>query len=455
MKYKAYPKYKDSGVEWMGEVPEHWEVKLLKYVASINDEVLLESTPPDLELLYVDIGSVDRVEGITNKESMIFENAPSRARRMVSDGDTIVSTVRTYLRAISPVQNPESNLVVSTGFAVIRPRKADPEYFSFFLRSSYFIENVVSRSVGVSYPATNATEVIKIPIVRPHSSEQVYIATFLNRETKKIDILVAKKRMLIEKLKEKRTALISRTVTRGLPPEAALAAGLDPYHLLKPSGVEWLGNVPEHWEVKRLKYIIKAKKGAIKTGPFGSQLQSSDMLNGEVKVYNQRTVLDNDVLGGENYITSEKYQELNAFEVYPGDILVTTRGTIGRCMIVPLDAEKGILHPCLMRIQAEQEVVCNRYLELLIDKSSLVLEQLKIMSNATTIEVIYSQSLKEVWLPIPPSPEQKSIIEYLDSETTKIDKIICKVESAIDRLQEYRTALITAAVTGKIDVRET
>lgn len=122
-------------------------------------------------------------------------------------------------------------------------------------------------------------------------------------------------------------------------------------------------------------------------------------------------------------------------------------------MIVPIDAEKGILHPCLMRIQAKQETVCNRYLELLIDQSGLVLEQLKIMSNATTIEAIYSQSLKEVWLPIPPIPEQESIIEYIDSETTQIDKLIYKVESAIDRLQEYRTALITAAVTGKIDVR--
>lgn len=324
MKYKAYPKYKDSGVAWLGEVPKHWDAKPLKYVASVNDEVLPESTPPDWDLLYVDIGSVHRVEGITKKEPMIFESAPSRARRLVSAGDTIVSTVRTYLRAIAPVQNPEPNLVVSTGFAVIRPRKIEPEYLSFHLRSSYFIENVVSRSVGVSYPATNATEVIKIPIVRPYSPEQFNIATFLNQETKKIDVLVSKKRALIEKLKEKRTVLISHTVIRGLPPEAARAAGLDPHPKLKPSGVEWLGHVPEHWGFKRLKFILKAKKGAIKTGPFGSQLQISDMLNGEIKVYNQRTVLDNDVLGGENYISSEKYQELNVFEVYPGDILVTT-----------------------------------------------------------------------------------------------------------------------------------
>ena len=151
MNRKSYPKYKQSGVEWLGDVPEHWEMKRLKYQSSINDQALPETNNPDYELLYVDISSVDPVQGIVQKESITFENASSRARRIVRSGDTIVSTVRTYLRAISPVKNPEPNLIVSTGFAVIRPKGIYPDYLSAVIRAPYFIEEVVSRSAGVSY----------------------------------------------------------------------------------------------------------------------------------------------------------------------------------------------------------------------------------------------------------------------------------------------------------------
>jgi type I restriction enzyme S subunit len=148
-----------------------------------------------------------------------------------------------------------------------------------------------------------------------------------------------------------------------------------------------------------------------------------------------------------------KFNELRSFEVFPGDLLVTTRGTIGRCAILPMSAEQGILHPCLMRLQLNQQC-SGRFIEILIQESGRILEQLRLMSNATTIEVIYSESLKEVWLALPPHPEQTAIATYLDRETAKVDKLVEKVEAAIARLQEYRTALITAAVTGKIDVRE-
>ena len=259
MKYSVY---KASGVEWLGDIPEHWRIKRLKYVASINDETLPETLDPDHELAYVDIGSVDAQQGIVTIEDMLFEGAPARARRVVRNGDTIVSTGRTYLRAIASIKSPPENLIVSTGFAVIRPRKLDPNFMSFALRESGFVETVVARSVGVSYPAVNASDVGTIPIPLPEISEQRAIADFLDHETAKLDTLVEKKRVLIEKLKEKRAALISRTVTRGLPPDAARAAGLNPHPKLKPSGVEWIGEVPEHWRVKAVKHVATIGNGS-------------------------------------------------------------------------------------------------------------------------------------------------------------------------------------------------
>lgn len=206
-------KLKPSGVEWLGDVPEHWDVKRLKYSTSINDETLPETTDPEYEILYIDIGSINPVSGIKEKELMLFENAPSRARRIVRHGDTIVSTVRTYLRAIAPVKNAESNLVVSTGFAVIRPCTIENDFLAFALRAPHFIDTVVSRSVGVSYPAINASEIGHIEIPIPTLREQQAIAAFLDRETGKIDALIAKVEAALEKLKEYRTALISAVVT--------------------------------------------------------------------------------------------------------------------------------------------------------------------------------------------------------------------------------------------------
>ena len=192
MKLPAYPRTKPSGVEWLGDVPEHWEAKRLKYSASINDDALPETTLPDFEFKYVDIGGVNAVDGITATEEVVFENAPSRARRKVRHGDTIVSTVRTYLRAIAPIKNPPENLIVSTGFAVVRPRKVEPAFLAYALRESSFIESVVARSVGVSYPACNASEVGGIAIPLPDPAEQRAIAAFLDRETGRVDRLVAK-----------------------------------------------------------------------------------------------------------------------------------------------------------------------------------------------------------------------------------------------------------------------
>lgn len=206
-------KMKPSGVEWLADVPEHWEVERLKYQVSINNESYPETMDPDFEIVYVDISSVDSVRGIIKKEPMTFENAPSRARRIVRDGDTIISTVRTYLRAIAPVVKPEDNLTVSTGFAVVRPRIIDKNYLSKMLTAPYFIEDIVSRSVGVSYPAINASDIGLIHVPLPPITEQQAIAEFLDRETGKIDALITKVEAAIEKLKEYRTALICAAVT--------------------------------------------------------------------------------------------------------------------------------------------------------------------------------------------------------------------------------------------------
>ncbi len=223
------------------------------------------------------------------------------------------------------------------------------------------------------------------------------------------------------------------------------------YEAYKDSGVEWLGEVPKHWILGALKYFVKPIPGAIKTGPFGSHLKSDEMTEGPYKVFNQRNVIDSDFNAGDNYITETKFQDLFAFRTFPGDILVTTRGTIGRAAILPMDAEEGVLHPCLLRVQVEQSKLQPNYLRRLIQESHLLKTQLALMSNATTIEVIYSDTMASLILSVPPLEEQTQIARFLDHETARIDALIAEQQRLIELLKEKRQAVISHAVTKGLD----
>lgn len=206
-------KMKDSGIEWLGEVPEHWVLKPIKTIASCNDEVLEESTPKDYEIEYIEISGVDASQGIKSTDILLFGDAPSRARRRVQDGDVLVSTVRTYLRAIAPVINPPANMIASTGFAVIRPRYVDSHFLGYVFRAEFLISEVIAHSVGVSYPAINASDLMRLNVPVPPLEEQTAIAAYLDRETAKLNALTAEAQRATELLKERRSALISAAVT--------------------------------------------------------------------------------------------------------------------------------------------------------------------------------------------------------------------------------------------------
>ena len=204
---------RDSGVEWIGEIPSSWNVVQTKWLMSCNDEVIPENSPSSFELTYVEISDVDFTRGITNRELMRFEDAPSRARRKVRDGDIIISTVRTYLKAIAEIKAPDNNLVVSTGFAVLRPRKVLQSFAKYALSASYFIEKVISESFGVSYPAITADRLVSIKLAVPDIKTQEKIADLLDKQTMNIDSLVKKQEEMIDLLREHRFSLISSAVT--------------------------------------------------------------------------------------------------------------------------------------------------------------------------------------------------------------------------------------------------
>jgi len=431
-RHAAYPAYKPSGAEWLGDVPEHWDVKRLKYVASINDEALPETTDPTYEFDYVDIGNVNAIYGIVERERMIFEEAPSRARRVVRKGDTIVSTVRTYLRAVASVREAADDLIVSTGFAVVRPHGIDLAFLSFALRESHFIETVVSKSTGVSYPAINASEVGRICIPVPELEEQQAIARFLDERTQKIDDLIEAKRSLLDLLKEKRQAVITHAVTRGLDLTAKL----------KPSGVEWLGDVPEHWDVKRLKWDSAVFRGA-SPRPIDNPIYFDD--DGE---YAWVRIADVTAAGTYLRETKQRLSDLGAslsVKLAPGDLFLSIAGSVGKPCIAKI---KCCIHDGFVYFP---RLSCERKFLYYIFASG---EPYKGLGKFGTQLNLNTDTVGSISMTFPPLEEQQQIVRSLEEETEKIDDLESVVREAIETLELLRAGIISVAVTAKIDVRE-
>ena len=207
-------KMKDSGIEWIGEIPEEWNTIKLKYVCEYNKESLGEDTPTDYLFDYIDIGSVVNGEGITNYERMKFEDSPSRARRIVSEKNIILSTVRTYLKAAAIIPKHDLPLIVSTGFIVLAAKKEiNSNYLFYAILADYFIDLVEAKSVGISYPAINSSEIVNFKITFPALTEQQEIADYLEKKCSEIDSLILKKEQLITELETYKKSLIYEYVT--------------------------------------------------------------------------------------------------------------------------------------------------------------------------------------------------------------------------------------------------
>ena len=427
----------DRVVPWINQCYPGWSVKPLKYMTNINARSLSEDTASDFEINYIDISSVDSNGRQNPAETMTFGDAPSRARRIVASGDVIISTVRTYLKAISHIENANDNLICSTGFAVITPSpQVHPKFLFYWVRSEWFINEIVARSVGVSYPAINAIEIGSLPFPAIPPEEQQAIADFLDHEIARIDEMIAKKKRLIELLEEQRTALITCTVTKGLNPDVPM----------KDSGVEWLGEIPAHWGVKRLKYIIR--KG-VTDGPHltpefvdeGIPFLSVDSIqDGELNFDDCRYVAISDHNTFRVKASPEK-----------GDILLGKAASTGKIAQVKVDFEFSIWSP-LALIKPDKYIINSTYLEFSL-KSTFLQSQIDILCTHNTQNNISMDDIPILILPSPPIEDQKAIADYLDQETSRIDNLVGRINQAIENLQEYCSALITAAVTGKIDAR--
>lgn len=420
--------------KWVGNIPIGWRLTPLKYVCTYNDETLSDNTDPTFEFDYIDISSVNSTDEITSTERLNFADAPSRARRVVRADDIIMSTVRTYLRAVAIIPESKNQLIASTGFLVIRALQEaiTPEYLGYVIKSDSFISAIEAESVGVSYPAINASEAVKNYIPVPPLDVQRSIVAFLDSRCKPIDEAITRHRMIIDKLEDYRRAVITKAVTKGLDENVPM----------KDSGIEWIGSMPANWSTTKLKFLCMSHNGV----DYSSQdlcdqndddalfvIRSSNLVNGAV------------VHGDDVYIN--KPVPANML-LRKGDlVIVRTNGSrrlVGKCALVTKN-EKATAGAFMLICRSS----LNPYIYWVLNSSLLAFHRGHF--DTTTINQMSNEMLRNMIIPLPSHDQMIDIMSYLDYKCAAIDEGVDRQEQVIARLEEYRRSLIFHAVTGRID----
>lgn len=448
MKQQAYPEYKESGVQWLGQVPKHWVIKRGRFIMRVNPPApLLRNLEEDQEVSFVPMDAVNELGGIRLEQTRVKAEVGGGYTEF-QDGDVVIAKITPCFE--NGKGSIATGLVNSAAYGttelhVLRASQTLDYRFLFYLTITdgyrKLGESEMYGAGGQKRVPPDFCKDFLTPL--PPLPEQAAIADFLDRETGRIDTLLTKKRRLIELLKEKRTALISRTVTRGLPEAAAGEFGLEPHTRFKNSGIEWLGQVPEGWEALPLRRLIHL----VKTGNTPSGVEEYHFEEGGFNWYSPSDFSGAVYLGAANRtLSAEGKAEIRIFPEMTV-MLVGIGATIGKVGLAKNESS------CNQQINA---IICNSKLYPVFATYYLQTMRDFIVKcgKFTTMPIINQDETKNLIVTVPPLPEQTAIATYLDRETAKIDRLVEKVDAAIARLQEYRTALITAAVTGKIDVRE-
>ena len=437
MAYPTYSSYRDSGVAWLGEVPSHWGViQFRRVVESIKDGTHGTHTRENSGFPFLSAKNVfnDGIR-ISDNESCISEEDFNliTGNGFPRKNDLLITCVGSIGRScVYPFNKP---IAFQRSVAFLRLNSnGNPKYYKYFVESDSYQSQLkahVRLSIqGGVYLGT----LIGLLVCIPPLAEQTAIADYLDTQTAQIDALIDKQQNLLAKLAEQRSSVITQAVTRGLNPNAPM----------KDSGVAWLGEVPKHWDVSALKFYYDVQ--------LGKMLQPKQNSSDDFEIpYLKAIHVQWDSIQINNLpLMWANPQEVNKFLVKNGDLLICEGGEVGRCSILSGISENTIIQNALHRVR-ESNKSTVKYLDYVIQHTANS-KWFSILCNKATIAHLTSEKLINLSIPLPPLTEQTAIADYLDEQTAHIDRLSQKVEQAIGRLKEYRTALITQAVTGKIKV---
>ncbi|HCT4452157.1 TPA: restriction endonuclease subunit S [Klebsiella aerogenes] len=431
-KYKAYPEYKDSGVEWVDSIPSYWDVKPTFALCDASTQKNIDGAESNvLSLSYGNIISRD----VETNFGLLPESF--NTYQLINCGDVILR--------LTDLQNDKNSLrvglakqkgIITSAYLKLKANSNINPKFLYRLLHSYDTTKVFYGMGGGLRQSMKFEDFRRLPLLLPPYEEQVKISAFLDHETAKIDNLIEKQKQLIELLKEKRQAVISHAVTKGLNPDVPM----------KDSGVEWLGEVPKHWVPIQLGKVCYQ----VSDGPHFSP----NYVDSGVLFISARNIKVNGwSLDDAKYITEKDYNEFSK-RVIPeiGDVLYTKGGTTGIARTVDIEDKFQVwVHVAVLKILKDKAV--PDFIAYSLNGTSCYAQSQLYTQGATNNDLGLTRLIK-IWLALPPKKEQQEIVDALNSITKKYDVVIDNAMAAITILQERRTALISAAVTGKIDVRD-
>ena len=438
--YKPYPAYKDSGVEWLGKIPNDWQKFRIGIVFNERNQRGGEKT----ELLAVSqqygvLPQTEFMEMTDRRLSMSMSEDWSNYKR-VCKGDLVYNKMRLWQGAIG--LSPHDG-IVSPAYVVLQPQiQLSGKFYEYLFKSPAFVTEAGRYSQGLCDDMNSCRfdDFKSAEVIMPPLQDQQEITRCLDRETTRIDALITKKTRFIELLREKRQALITQAVTKGLDPNVEM----------KDSGVEWLGQVPGHWEVSRLGFEawVRARLG-------WKGLKAEEYVDEGFVFLATPNIKGKDIdFENVNYIDKIRFDESPEIKIQVGDVLLakdgSTLGTVNVVRVLPRPATVNSSIAVITPYQALDGI----YLFYLF-QSTYLINTIQMIKGGMGVPHLFQADLNKFYIPLPPLETQKSIITHIDHETARIDALIETTQRSIDLLKERRSALITATVTGQIDVRET
>lgn len=402
-------------------VPEGWGEAPLKDVVTFSTDNLHENTSPGFSFRYVDIGSVEHGSGITKYQEMSFSEAPSRARKRVKRGDTIVSTVRTYLKAIAYIDDDE-DLIVSTGFSVLRPKTMLPRYFTYLMESDLVCNEIDRLSWGVSYPAVSESLMGSIHVPIPPLSEQEHITEKLDNELGTIDEVVCILTQQTQIIEAYRASIIHETVTRGLDSSVPI----------KRINTDWLEGIPASWDFMSFKRVASVSSNLVDPSTYSNMIEidPDNIEGGTGKLVDVKTVGEVGAISAKQLFSK-------------GQIIYSKiRPELNKVVIAPTD---GLCSADMYPITTSQ---CVRWLSYVM-RSDLFVRQTALISYRVAMPKVNAEQLAAIKIPVPPFQDQERIASYLDSRCASIDAVIDTKRKQLDVLKKRRQSLIYEYVTGK------
>ena len=439
-RYSDYTKYKDSGVKWLGEIPAHWCCTQIKYGYEVTlGKMLQKDQKVSTDKLRLYLKAVNVQPGgvsLIDVKKMWFSESDLHSLRL-KDGDVLISEGGDVGRA-AIWRSELEECYIQNALNRARAQKNNSSRFLYYwmniLKDSSYIEVICNKATIAHY---TAEKVETSPLVLPPEDEQEAIANFLDYETVKIDTLIDKQQQLIKLLKEKRQAVISHAVTKGLNPDAPM----------KDSGVEWLGEVPEHWDIR----AVSKLSNKITNGYVGP---TRDILVEEGVSYVQATHIKKGKVNfdGAYFVRQHWSDEHSKSILSKGDVLIVQTGAGTGDIGLVSDEEVGFNCHALIIVEPDKELISGDFLSMVF-QSEYGYSKLYSIRTGGMHPHLNCGEVQFVKVPILPKGEQDQIINYIENTITRFDLLVSKQLDAISLMQERRTALISAAVTGKIDVR--